>query len=380
MACFTLLFVVILTISEISSLRCSDQQLPASGGDHLQQVTTVQYCHVDNCTIKRIDTGEKLEIAYTTDSFLVATPTDGHTSVMIAKTERESPCMTPTIGRIIGFLVMGMLIMVVSGYNATIHLIFKESRNAMGKLIMLYSLSVVLQCLVIYVVLVTHSVIALNSQITCQLITTIFRFTAMNVEGFATCILTHFAYIMYSNLCLSKVTTERSQYLFRRYIAYVVGTVSFFLGMMITYDMITGAGRYTLQPDGYCIFISDIDRYKTIWISKVNTAVNKIIQLTMFATYLFCFYKIKQNLELSSQHHQKLSKVAIAMGATVGLSQLIWLGTAVNPDYSLIANIAGSAAYFIQQCVIMSTLICTNKMSRLCQEIFPRNQVAPAPN
>jgi len=322
MACFTLLFVVILTISEITSLRCYDQQLPASGDDHLQQITTLQYCKVDNCTIKRIDTGEKLDIVYTTDSFLVVTPTDGHTSVMIAKPEKESPCMAPTTGQIIGFLVMGMLIMVVSGYNAAIHLIFKESRNAMGKLIMLYSLSVVVQCLVIYVVLVIHSMIALNSHITCQLTTTIFMFTTMNVEGFATCILTHFAYIMYSNHCLSKVTTEKSQYLFRRYIAYIVGVAVFFLGMMTTYDMTTGAGRYTLQPDGYCIFISDIDRYKTIWISKINATVNKIIQLTMFATYLFYFYKItgggggcKQNLELSSQYRQKLSKVAIAIGA-----------------------------------------------------------------
>ena len=63
----------------------------------------------------------------------------------------------------IGTLVAAMLIMVVIGFNAAVHLIFKESRNILGKLIMLYSLSVMWQCLVLYVVIMMHSVITLNS-------------------------------------------------------------------------------------------------------------------------------------------------------------------------------------------------------------------------
>ena len=66
---FCLLF--ILTVSKVASLLCSDQQLPASGDDDLQQVSTLQYCLVDDCTIMIIDTGEKLDIVYTTDSLIV---------------------------------------------------------------------------------------------------------------------------------------------------------------------------------------------------------------------------------------------------------------------------------------------------------------------
>ena len=55
MACRVLLFIVIIAASEVTSLHCSDQQLHASArGDdipNLQQVTTLQYCLVDNCTI-----------------------------------------------------------------------------------------------------------------------------------------------------------------------------------------------------------------------------------------------------------------------------------------------------------------------------------------
>ena len=84
MACLSLLFIVILTtVSKVISLHCSDQQLPASDDDD---------CLVDNCTIKRIDTGEELDIVYT---LIVTTPADGCTSVVIAKQEIELPCLEP---------------------------------------------------------------------------------------------------------------------------------------------------------------------------------------------------------------------------------------------------------------------------------------------
>jgi len=43
----------------------------------------------------KIDTGEKLDIVYTIDNLLIATPTDSHTSVMIIKLDDELPCAVP---------------------------------------------------------------------------------------------------------------------------------------------------------------------------------------------------------------------------------------------------------------------------------------------
>ena len=77
-------------------LYCSDVQLPASGSGHdtdLSQVTTLQYCIIDNCTILRIDTGQQLDIVYTTESLLIVTPKDGHTSMVITKIDNELPCL-----------------------------------------------------------------------------------------------------------------------------------------------------------------------------------------------------------------------------------------------------------------------------------------------
>ena len=96
----------------------SDVYSSASGMDDLQQPTTLQYCLIDNCTIIRNDTGEQLDIVYTTQSHLVVTPTDGKTSVLISKNDPELFCFTPnttdnsTIVQVIGAIV-GVMIMLV---------------------------------------------------------------------------------------------------------------------------------------------------------------------------------------------------------------------------------------------------------------------------
>ena len=76
MACSVLLTLLVLTISKAA--EAVDHQCPvagsASGMADFQQVTTVDYCVVDDCTIMRTDSGEELDIVYTTDSLLVVTP------------------------------------------------------------------------------------------------------------------------------------------------------------------------------------------------------------------------------------------------------------------------------------------------------------------
>jgi len=113
MGCFILLFIVILVVSKVTSSSCFDQRPPdSSSGDEvpeIQQVTTLQYCLIDNCTIMKIDTGEKLDIVYTIDSLLIATPTDGHTSVTIVKLDDELPCAVSN-GKAITQSLLGLAI------------------------------------------------------------------------------------------------------------------------------------------------------------------------------------------------------------------------------------------------------------------------------
>ena len=87
---YAALFLVLILITQTTSLHHhynSDVYPPASGMADLQQNSTLQYCLIDNCTIIGIDTGQQLDIVYTTQSLLVVTPTNGQSSMIISKDE-----------------------------------------------------------------------------------------------------------------------------------------------------------------------------------------------------------------------------------------------------------------------------------------------------
>ena len=151
----SLLLIAILTVaSGATPLYCSDVQSPASGSGHntdLSQVTTLQYCIIDNCTIMRIDTGQQLDIVYTTESLLIVTPKDDHTSMVIAKIDDELPCLeyhNTTDDRsftvhLVEAIIYSLTI-IVSACILIIHLLFKNLRKSLfGKLLSLYNLGII---------------------------------------------------------------------------------------------------------------------------------------------------------------------------------------------------------------------------------------------
>ena len=153
MAYVSLLLIVILTVaSGATPLYCSDVQSPASGSGHntdLSQVTTLQYCIIDNCTIKRIDTGQQLDIVYTTESLLIVTPKDGHTSMVIAKIDDEASCLehhytTDDSRYTVHDAIIASLIMTVSICILIVHFLFKNlSTGVFAKLLIFYNLALV---------------------------------------------------------------------------------------------------------------------------------------------------------------------------------------------------------------------------------------------
>ena len=179
MVCSTLLLITILTVtSGATPLYCSDVQSSASGNHHgdLSQVISLHYCIIDNCTIMRIDTGQQLDIVYTTESLLVVTPVDGHTSMEIAKIDNEMPCLeycnTNDGSQITAVfllqLILASLSLIVNGYIITVHLLFKELRTIFGKLLMFYSFGVMSMSSSVAALALMHQLITVNSQMICH--------------------------------------------------------------------------------------------------------------------------------------------------------------------------------------------------------------------
>ena len=384
-----LLIIILTATNGATPLHCSDVQPSASGShdtaDH-SQVTALRYCIIDNCTIMNVDNGEQLDIFYTTESLLIITPTHDNTSLMVAKkSDEDFSCYhnytanDSSIGELVGALTLTSLIMMVSGYILIVHLLFKELRTLFGKLLIFYSLSIVSMCADMIALLLMHYWIIVNSETICYIAMVTFMITSTSIELFATNILTHLAYIMYRCYHLkSEISKKRSQFLFRCYLAYAFIALILLFFVTITYDWRTGNGRFTLLPNSHCHFI-DQHSYDTLFLSDTFIAINKLVQIIMLVAYIVYLYKLCVNIGgtqiFNSQYSRELLKIAIAMGATIGLSFFIWmiLIYIFNSDYSTIIGISATVLLFIQQVFIMSIFLCTKKMFGLCKAYFSRD-------
>ena len=385
---FSLLLIAILTVASTRAapIYCSDVQSPASGSHNtdLSQVISLQYCIIDNCTIMKIDTGEQLNIVYTTESILIVTPINGLTSMVIVKVDDELPCLkyhnrndSSELIELVATITFVLFIMLANIYVIIYHLLFKEFHTTFGKLIVIYSLCILsASCSVIALSLMHHWIIV-NSQTICHTAMIFYMITTAGISLYATTILTHLAYAMYRCYHLkSEISDKNEKLIFRCYSAYAIITLILLFFVIITYDWRTGNGKYTLLPNGHSILFDQYS-YNTLYISGAIITINKFVQISMFLTYLVYFYKLKMTFCDAPnfvQYNRIFFKVAIAMGAIGGPGYFIWLLLlAFNSQYSHIISISGPILFLIEQLGIMTSFMCTTKMSEFCKAYFSRD-------
>jgi len=370
MAWFPLLFIAILTtVSKVTSLHCSDQQLPASGDDHPQQVTTLYYCLVDNCTIERLDTAENLNIAYTTDKHIIITPKDGHTSTIITKEKYEFSCNHGD--HIEGFtivLVMAFptLLIVISVITIVTMLVFKELRTLVGKLLILYNISVIGYCTSSMIVIAMELFIPINSHAVCYINSIFSILTGVSIELYGTSILHYTAYIMYCSSKLIRNTPEQSRRCFRSYIIYHLITVTIVLLGVVGYDFSNDNYSSIILPNGHCIYTNQ-HQDDTYQIPIAVSAINKFVQIVLFIAYLYYTNQLNKDIsqpDLLKRQQSVLHKIALSMGAVLGVSYTIYAANVVI-RIPLVPYIAISGSLFIvQQSVVATIFLCSKKMRR----------------
>jgi len=377
MGCFILLFVAFLTISKVTSFSCSNQQpLGSASGDDFpgsQEVTTLQYCFINNCTIMTTDTGEKLDIVYTTDSLLIATPTDGHTSLIVAKLNDELPCALSTIViDPVGVTVMVtsiILIIVTNGIALVTHLMFKELRSLFGKLLMIYNLLIL--CIAFSFIAV---VVMLISQIGRQLIAchglvVFITVLAAGSDMTATCMLHCLVYILYHSYIVQQISEDEFKNLFRWHLAFIFGAMFLVLFIMVSYDVGINRGAHILHG-GYCTS----DDVFPVNVVNISTHVSKSAQIVLFLVYLYYKYKINREARdaaVSDSQDNLLHKIAIVMGATIGMAYLLFSVYVIFGFFP--ALVAHWMLFFIQQYVVLAMLLCTRKMKMMCKEYFSKD-------
>ena len=378
-----LLLILILTTTQTTSLHhhCnSDAYSSASGMADLQQPITLQYCLIDNCTIIRIDTGQQLDIVYTTQSHLVVTPTDGQTSLLISKNDPELFCSTPDTGyntnqqiAIIATLTFSALL---SGYIAVVHLMFKQLRSTFGKLLIIYNIAIASVCIDSIVISITHYNIAVDSIIPCYLLWFLHMESIMSWEGSATCIIAYLAYIMRHSYKCREVTKELNKKLYKYSIVYVLGSLLLFTIFIVSYDFGTGAFKLVILPNGHCDFVVQL-KYNTTKIVLAYAILNKIIQIILLVIYFVYYYKLNRMLKMvhdmvangNQQQNRLFLKIAITMGVTIGIANFIFMYNRFISQTAILGMV-GILSLFTQQCVIVILILCSKNVSRLCKERF----------
>ena len=361
----------------------SDEHSATSGMGDVQQPTTLQYCLIDNCTIMRIDTGQQLDIVYTTQSHIIVTTTNGQTSLLIPKNEPELSCVTynPKVQLVILQLITMTLTALVSGCIITVHLIFKELRSIFGKLIIFYNIASIGFSIASNTLIMMSYKTPVYSITFCYLI----AFSTMQLqvvgEGFATCISAYIAYIMYQSCHYREVTKAFNKKFYKCSIIYVLGLLLLFDIFIVGYDFGTGTYKHVTLPNGHCTYFDRPD-YDTFTIFYATTSLSKIIQVLMFVVCFVYYYKVKKMLKRHDkknddmEQNQLLFKIALTMGATIGISRFaLLLDKVIDTDFILVS--AGLISLLVQQCAIMFLFMCSKKMSQLCKEKFSAIKVTP---
>ena len=361
----------ILVVSEAMTINCSDVQSIDTAGNvsedgmvGLNETTTLQYCIIDNCTVVRSDTGQQLDIIYTTDSHIVATPRGMQTALVIDKMADELACVTPNMAADINpnyilLTLMVTVILTVSGYNVVIHLMYRELRNLIGKLLMLYSFFMAVRVIATFLLLIVSDKITVDSEATCYTVTLVLMIACISSEAVATCMLTHTVYVMRQSDMMRRHNDSKAKFLFKCYITYVVSVLAVSLFLILTYDLVTGSWRDTMLDNGRCANFNQFD-FSTVSIMFAVTTANNLIQITMFVVYLFYCYKLRSVYwkDTASGRHTRRSlfKVAVAMGATIGLSQLIFAFNKISGYNSIPVECIGGILLAVQHCVVVISL------------------------
>jgi len=290
------------------------------------------------------------------------------------------PCpsddVNSNLGPLIGQIGTATLLGVLSSTIITVHLLFKELRNPFGKLMIYYNVALCVELVGLITLSLTHFKIAPKSQVTCQTIFFVFIQGYMAYEGVATCILAYLAFIVYYGYNLRPISQEEYSRLLKYYLIYTVGSVGLFDFFIVSYDLATGNGVHTILPSGHCMFLGQ-DYDDTMKIPQTYAALNKTAQIILFAIYLFYFYKftaLKSDDPGSNRQHNKVNRqlfmIATAMGATVGVSQFIWL-LKIFGSIEYINGIIGAFILLIQQSIIVFSVLykrIVNECKGKCQK------------
>ena len=364
---------LLLAILTITAFKWTCALMPATSEDGSgvddpdSKVITLQYCIIDNSTILRLDTGDQLDIVYTKDSTLVVTMKDSQTTIEVPRLYNEQVCSVLPVDINIStpFYIYASvwtgLMLSLTGYNIVIHLLYKELRNPMGKLLTLYSIFLALSSGAFFMIMTFIYKFPVSNDFNhmCHFVKLVLVGTYIGYDAVASCILAYSAYLLRQSYKMIPPNPWEDKVVWRRYLYYVIGTIAIAMLMILTYDVGTTEGRY----NGYCSK-SDPIYFTMATMMHIFNLINAPIQIATLIVYLYYWYKMRNSRDITDyQINKKIFCIAIAMGATIGIANFFyfinWMIIIVRDDdknLTLLTEFIGSIMLLLQHSIIVGSL------------------------
>ena len=142
--------------------------------------------------------------------------------------------------------VWNAVILSITGYNILIHLLYKKLRSPIGKLLMLYSISLALTSGAFFMIItfVHKFPISSNFNYLCYIIKLVLFGANVGYEAIASCILAQSVYLLRQSYKMILISPREDKIVWQRCLYYIVGTIAIAMLMILTYDVGTTEGRY----------------------------------------------------------------------------------------------------------------------------------------
>ena len=329
-------------------------------------IEDVQYCVVDNCTIKRMDNSQELGIVGVEDDVLFVTTTDNHTiSIMVLSDEGYcedvQPAVTSYTVEYTVLLVMKFIILltlaVPTVYIIVFHLVKKELQSSTG-IILIFCNSLLAVAILMYILLLSfHSVFHATAPL-CQVILYVRTYFLLCFEVSSACVFLHIAHLMHHSH-LRHFEIPRNW--MRRLLAfYAIVTFTIMLPMiiyMVLLDVFSGSGKETLLDNDHCV-LPPGTTYSTL-IHLTGYAVPcKVTQMIIFVKILVYskhIYKSTPNtiepVDIDNEPmFIHLFQLAVVMMVTILVYSVLWvLGIIIGGVAGVYFDIVGTVVFAVQQ-------------------------------
>ena len=225
----------------------------------------IRYCLIDGCVIRRMDTGEKLNVMDVRNNTLITVAKDnGDTSTIITILPNEEYCqeidddvdhvhtLETTIIMAVKAVLL-VLVIILSAYIIVIYFLWDNLQSSVGRLFLTHMSIFSVQKLMLLVLVVFHTTVATVAPI-CRMIIYIDLYLRLSNKISFSVLFIHIAYLLYQ--CRRQqfeISANWRNKLLKFYTLVTFTAMIPMISFIILLDEYSGAGENMVSSDGHCI-------------------------------------------------------------------------------------------------------------------------------